>query len=161
MNLYAISDGTHIKIGVSGNVNSRLSTLQVGNTRPLYIVLKLNCRAEDAAYKLESILHKRYAESRISGEWFAITEETLTADLQFLKDSFPALLSIMDQEQVRQAVLKEMSKEEIHDYIEHRWPKPVSPSPLGPPEDYLDMEYLARCGIITRSEREKQRLQRK
>lgn len=59
------------KIGVAKNVERRLKQLQTGNPEPIILVSKFK---SERAYKIESILHRRYSLNRIEGEWFYLTD---------------------------------------------------------------------------------------
>lgn len=62
------------KIGVSVNVNSRLSSLQTGNPHALSIYHSYEC----INYKsIEPIMHTHFANDRISGEWFVLDNDKL------------------------------------------------------------------------------------
>jgi len=73
--VYFIQSGERgpIKIGAAANPFARLRELQTGNPYQLRLLL-----AEDAgchAWALERALHRRFASSRLGGEWFAITHD--------------------------------------------------------------------------------------
>lgn len=59
-----------IKIGVANDPEKRILDLQVGNPYPLILRAKIECSGRKKAYFLESFLHRRFARSRMSGEWF-------------------------------------------------------------------------------------------
>ena len=62
----------HIKIGrTDGDVNKRLSCLQVGNPHELILLKVLKC---DDSIQAENILHKRFAEYHIRGEWYNLVD---------------------------------------------------------------------------------------
>ena len=62
----------NIKIGYTNNIESRLSTLQTGNSNELIIVKTIDCASIDSAFKLEYIYHELYKKNHIRGEWFNI-----------------------------------------------------------------------------------------
>ena len=72
--VYFITDGTYTKIGVSNNVNHRLSILQVANPLELSIVKTIE---SNTPYKLEAELHEKYKEYSIRGEWFKLDLSTV------------------------------------------------------------------------------------
>lgn len=72
-----------VKIGIAGNVNTRLNDLQTANPEKLKLLYKLEVRNRRAAEGLESLLHERYAEDNIRGEWFSTNLERLFEDLRF------------------------------------------------------------------------------
>lgn len=82
--LYVIGDKERAvcKIGISANPYERLKNLQTGYPWNLDIWLELMI---DAPEKVEKILHTRFAEFRLNGEWFdAIVFKKL--DLNELKE---------------------------------------------------------------------------
>lgn len=68
--LYVVAEGFDaVKIGIATKPEERLSTLQVGNPRPLTLIA-----ATPATLALERFIHERLHEDRITGEWFAGTD---------------------------------------------------------------------------------------
>ncbi|MGJ7042107.1 mRNA-degrading endonuclease YafQ of YafQ-DinJ toxin-antitoxin module [Shinella sp. BE166] len=63
--VYFISDGEHVKIGLSRQPRKRLSSLQTGHPKRLNIVGLMPGGAED-----EFQLHGRFRDHRVKGEWF-------------------------------------------------------------------------------------------
>jgi len=63
--VYFIKCRDKIKIGYSTNVNKRLKQFSVGNGEKLELIYKI----QTDRY-LESVLHKKYQNYHISGEWF-------------------------------------------------------------------------------------------
>lgn len=65
--LYFIQAGEEgpIKIGIAANVTKRLDMLQTGNPEKLRIVGLLECHDS-----LEKVLHGRFRDGHIRGEWF-------------------------------------------------------------------------------------------
>jgi hypothetical protein len=71
--VYFIADGHgHIKIGYATNVRTRFDDLQVANASALTIMLTI-----PGGNKLESELHKRFADHRVRGEWFRLVPEII------------------------------------------------------------------------------------
>jgi hypothetical protein len=69
---FVADDAGHVKIGHSDDTLKRLSQLQTGNSVPLHI---LHVSREPDVYRrvdLESMLHDRFAASRLRGEWFKL-----------------------------------------------------------------------------------------
>lgn len=58
------------KIGASNNPMRRIKTLQTSNPYPLRLVVMF-----EGDESLEKQLHERYANRRLQGEWFALTEQ--------------------------------------------------------------------------------------
>lgn len=59
-----------IKIGKAENVERRLAELQTANYEELKIIAIIPCGSTKAAEYVERGIHKRFARSRIRGEWF-------------------------------------------------------------------------------------------
>jgi hypothetical protein len=72
----------NIKIGKAINPAKRLKSLQTGNPNKLVIVT-----TQVGGEELENELHRRFANSRISGEWFYPTKE-LEDYISALKQSY-------------------------------------------------------------------------
>jgi hypothetical protein len=72
--IYLIRSGetNRYKIGLSKNVPSRLNTLQTGNPEKLSVIQVIPVID---AHKQEQELHRYYQANRVSGEWYALTEE--------------------------------------------------------------------------------------
>lgn len=68
--VYLIADTQHrwVKIGVSNDPFRRLTELNKGQAPfPLELIA---CFAEEDAYKVEKILHRKFAAQRTNSEWF-------------------------------------------------------------------------------------------
>ena len=73
MFIYVIGTDTgYQKIGISKDVNKRLSALQTGNPNKLKIHYSEEVQ-DDRAYLIEQQIHKEIKLHNISGEWFDIT----------------------------------------------------------------------------------------
>jgi hypothetical protein len=59
-----------VKIGVSSDLESRIKTLQTGNSEQLKIIAKLPFTSRKQAYDFEKFLHKKFEKHKLSGEWF-------------------------------------------------------------------------------------------
>lgn len=82
--LYIIQDKHGaVKIGIAANADQRLRDLQVGNPHELTLVYKLEFASRKIAQEVEIILHRRYANDAVRGEWFSTNAETLIADIEF------------------------------------------------------------------------------
>lgn len=69
--VYIISDGEFFKIGVANDVSKRIQDMQTGNARKLYAVY-FGVTAVNP-YTVEGVLHSRYEDCRIRGEWFDLS----------------------------------------------------------------------------------------
>ncbi len=72
--VYVLTDGFFYKIGSATNVQSRINKLQSGNP---HTIKEFFSYSVSDSLKLEKSLHKKYAEKRMSGEWFNLTEKDL------------------------------------------------------------------------------------
>jgi hypothetical protein len=61
-----------IKIGYTTDLNSRLSTLQTGNSSKLIVLKTHECKTPKEAFDVEQLYHKIYSNNHIRGEWFNI-----------------------------------------------------------------------------------------
>jgi len=69
--LYAISDGTNVKLGRSNNIKKRMSALQTSNSKKLVLLWeKYTGRDVYRAEAAEKQLHRHCREYKIRGEWF-------------------------------------------------------------------------------------------
>lgn len=80
-NVYFISDGEFVKIGVAQDYEKRLNVLQIGNARELKVLGILPCENNNIAYKVESCLHMYFYKYRKTGEWFDILHKLKDVDL--------------------------------------------------------------------------------
>jgi hypothetical protein len=69
MHIYIIGTKDKQKIGISGDVSKRLSTLQTGNPDSLKIHYTIEL-PKDRARLVEKKIHKEYNHLKIKGEWF-------------------------------------------------------------------------------------------
>lgn len=65
--LYVVSCGPLLKIGVTNNIEQRISTLQTGN--PHEIILE-HFEEKNQAYQIEAYLHRIFDSHKVRGEWF-------------------------------------------------------------------------------------------
>jgi hypothetical protein len=61
-----------VKIGVTSNIEGRISNLQTGNPWVLVCKALIPCANKEQAYKLESYFHNRFKKKRMNGEWFKL-----------------------------------------------------------------------------------------
>lgn len=73
MNVYLIhqTNSNLYKVGVSKHVRKRLKENQTGNGNTLKIISSV---PSEIAYKVETLIHKRWQNKRQVGEWFELTE---------------------------------------------------------------------------------------
>jgi len=69
--LYAITDGTNIKLGYSSNIPKRISAIQTGNAGNIKCLWKYYTGHRSfIASNAERKLHRRCKKYRIRGEWY-------------------------------------------------------------------------------------------
>lgn len=59
-----------VKVGVSSDIESRISSLSTGNPYRLELVNSITCISKERAYFVEHVIHNWLSSRRISGEWF-------------------------------------------------------------------------------------------
>ena len=79
--VYCISDGPHMKIGLTGNLGERLSALQASNPRPLKVVAVLEFSGRKQARLKERQLHWLFRHNHVRGEWFRMGVTEIVAAL--------------------------------------------------------------------------------
>lgn len=77
--VYFLQSDTHelVKIGVTKNVNTRFSSIQVGCPCPLVLAGVVTKATWNEAQALEQRLHRQFAEHRVKGEWFKLDSNTI------------------------------------------------------------------------------------
>jgi len=71
--LYAISNGQEIKLGMSGDVNKRLKSMQTASPSELVVLWKYYiANTPSDAIKVEKRLHRACKAYHIRGEWFTM-----------------------------------------------------------------------------------------
>lgn len=73
------------KIGYARSPIARMQGLQTANARNLYLAVAVACGSEGAARRMESEWHKRFASSRMRGEWFRWSDDLSRAVLDLKK----------------------------------------------------------------------------
>ena len=78
--IYVISEeaSPYLKIGVTTDIERRLSGLQTGNPRKLFVADLVEFECERHAYFVESAVHSRLAGRKKQGEWFDVPVEQVT-----------------------------------------------------------------------------------
>jgi hypothetical protein len=61
-----------VKIGVTGNIEDRVRTMQTGSPQPLRVLATF-----PGGFDLEARLHRMFAPHRVHGEWFAPAPDLL------------------------------------------------------------------------------------
>ena len=70
--IYAITDGVHIKIGISKHPKLRRNQLSVGNSKVLYLLGFF-----EGDLDLESYIHTHYKRTEANNEWMVASDELL------------------------------------------------------------------------------------
>lgn len=79
--LYVIKCNKFYKIGITDNINYRVTSLQIGNPYKLGTYL---CSYFDNAEDVEKELHIKFKKKHVRGEWFELNKD----DLDYLKELF-------------------------------------------------------------------------
>ena len=79
--LYVVKCNEFYKIGITDNINSRMTSLRIGNPYKLELHL---CSYFDNAEEVEKQLHKKFEEKHVNGQWFKLLAE----DLEFLTNLY-------------------------------------------------------------------------
>src|ERR1035437_7980310 len=73
-------ENSYYKIGVSKSPNLRIKQLNTGNPE---LIKLIEVYQSDIAYKVEKVLHRRYAYARKKNEWFNLS---LKEEVSFLNE---------------------------------------------------------------------------
>ena len=68
----------YVKIGVSGNMPSRISSIRTGNPHNVRVICFVQFDKNRTAKIVESQLHVEYQSKRVLGEWFALNESEIS-----------------------------------------------------------------------------------
>lgn len=63
-------DSQAIKIGRTKNLEQRIQALQTSSPNPLKLLKSIQLSSEQEADELEQLLHERFGDFRMEGEWF-------------------------------------------------------------------------------------------
>lgn len=94
--VYAITDGTHIKVGVAKRPMKRLQELSTGNANQLRMLGFFQ-----GGFALEKEIHKKHEKVRDNGEWLYATENLVS----YLNEMIPDKHIMINEGKV-QAFLK-------------------------------------------------------
>lgn len=96
-----------IKIGKAKDVKKRLAGVQTGNPFKINLLLEINAGDAWMDGFIEDLLHKKWRDFRLEGEWFAPTTGLYDyiSNLSMLKDDFNNL-DWLDKEKAVKKVLK-------------------------------------------------------
>lgn len=83
--VYFISAGASpIKIGVANDPEQRRRDLQTAHYKPLHILYTIECNTREQAFELEKAFHRWYEDVRLLNEWFNLTPQKITNDINLL-----------------------------------------------------------------------------
>lgn len=83
--IYFIGDGSYYKVGFTySTVQKRLTNLQVGSSKELYIVKDYIVREPEEVERQVHFDLRRFA---LRGEWFSLTSEELEAYLRAFEET--------------------------------------------------------------------------
>jgi len=82
-NIYLItSDSGHTKIGYAKNIKTRFSAINQGVPNRLFLHYS---RMVNNVRELEAVLHKRFHDLRVKGEWFSLSESDLVEAVKIIE----------------------------------------------------------------------------
>jgi hypothetical protein len=90
--VYAITDGTNIKIGVANNPLQRIKSLSTGNANKLRLLGYF-----PGGFELERELHQRFRKVRENGEWLYSTNELV----EYLNEKIHDKLIVLENNQIK------------------------------------------------------------
>src|SRR3990167_9411478 len=83
-NVYLIQvESGPVKIGISIDVSQRLAGLQSSNHELLTLFYRFDCESVEQARTIEQLLHARYSNQHIRGEWYRVDPTNIVTDLEF------------------------------------------------------------------------------
>lgn len=93
--VYLVKDTVNntYKIGVSKDINKRLKTLQTGNSSNLELILSFKA---EHPYRLESMLHRKFAEYRERNEWFKLPKDIVDSFHFYCNQLNSIIISLKD-----------------------------------------------------------------
>lgn len=81
--LYVIQSNDAIKIGITHNLQQRFNDLQSANPVELQLIYAFKFDSRGQAEALEALLHERFVQHRIHGEWFDVDHNKVLEDVEF------------------------------------------------------------------------------
>ena len=82
--IYIITDSRAYKIGIATNIKQRVSSLQVGNP---YKLKALYFNKVKRPRSIETLLHNRFQDKRLIGEWFNLDSKDIEIVIEFIKEN--------------------------------------------------------------------------
>jgi hypothetical protein len=105
----------YVKIGFTYDLEERLRKIRLGTPEPLTVIHKVETRFYA---ELEKMLHERFANKRLRGEWFALNEDDLNYVFSLRSEEVWAKLRLYYPE-IRKAVADKDKKK----FIQVDWEK--------------------------------------
>lgn len=65
-------ESSPVKVGVTSDIERRVSSLQTGNPYQLICKAFIPCDSKEQSYRLESFFHRQFRKNRMVGEWFRL-----------------------------------------------------------------------------------------
>lgn len=89
----------YYKIGYcSTSIKSRLVPMQSGNPHIIECIFAISAQTKDAAIKLETLLHKKYSEHNVFGEWFYFTPLQVEEYINYISNLTDAINTTLIRE---------------------------------------------------------------
>ena len=79
-----------IKIGVSKDPKKRCKQLQTGNQKKLRVIATFSFKSKSEALIVEELLHRKFAQYRMNGEWF---RKSILRKFKDRKSLFPKIFN--------------------------------------------------------------------
>jgi len=125
MSVYFIYEKTQsptsvYKVGQSKKPYQRMRNLQTGNMRKLAIYRIIECATKKQAETVEATIHERYANQRVHGEWFQISQEEVDRICEEIMALRDAELAKAVSRGISNNTLKEiLPSQQIHMPLKH------------------------------------------
>jgi hypothetical protein len=92
--LYVMGCDGFVKVGIAGDVERRLRTIQAMNAKPVSLLKRYHFNHRTAAKLAEAGTHRALRDFHHAGEWFATTPETACAAIHLVRLHLKSLLEI-------------------------------------------------------------------
>lgn len=77
-------DSHYVKIGVTGDLVTRLRRLQTAHHQEVQLLYTIECETRERALELEAALHDFYHAAHVRNEWFKISSFDLFHDIRLM-----------------------------------------------------------------------------
>lgn len=116
--IYIISNGMYYKIGKTKCIEQRLKSLQTASPSKLKLVDSLEV-SHNKVSKIENMLHKYLCNTRLEGEWFELSDTTIT----YLKNVFSDLKKEFKLEKESFLKLYTITTKDIYNKFSNKYKK--------------------------------------